>query len=377
MRASWPTEHGALTSEQTAALGTYRARWAAIRRSTAPADRNAAEEGVRLAYQAAGLKPPARFVWCESPIALSKAVSRASQPDGSNVRAALIDRLRRLVAAQVGKRLHRELQSAVESGVNPPDALVDAAADVVLRSVPQENASLLYYLRSSGTVSLSGALRTLLGRNGFRYNVAGPHDLSWLGTYDYLRNMLDLRAETEPLNGLTQLARNAGWLQPHQHVCWLSERPDFLCSDARGRLHHASGPALRFPDGWSVWAWRGVEVPRWIIEQSEKITLASIDEQTDVQIRRCMIEIMTPQRYVALGGAVRVAEDEAGILWRRNWLASDAWAAVEVINATPEPDGTRRHFFLQVPANLRTARDAVAWTYGMRPDAYAGLVLRT
>jgi hypothetical protein len=90
-----------------------------------------------------------------------------------------------------------------------------------------------------------------------------------------------------------------------------------------------------------------------------------------------MIEIMTPERYVALGAATCVAEDETGILWRRNWLAADAWAAVEVVNATPEPDGTRRHFFLQVPANLRTAREAVAWTYGMRAEAYAHLVLRT
>jgi hypothetical protein len=48
-----------------------------------------------------------------------------------------------------------------------------------------------------------------------------------------------------------------------------------------------------------------------------------------------------------------------------------------VINATPEPDGTRKHFFLQVPAHLPTAREAVAWTYGMRADAYARLVMRT
>jgi hypothetical protein len=90
-----------------------------------------------------------------------------------------------------------------------------------------------------------------------------------------------------------------------------------------------------------------------------------------------MIEIMTPQRYVALGGAARVAEDETGILWRKMWLASDVWAAVEVINATPEPDGTHRHFFLQVPANMRTAREAVAWTYGLKAKAYARLVVRT
>jgi hypothetical protein len=147
--------------------------------------------------------------------------------------------------------------------------------------------------------------------------------------------------------------------------------------DVRDRLHDASGPALRYPDGWSVWAWRGVEVPRAIIEQPDSITLASIDSEPDVQIRRCMIEIMTPERYVALGGAVRIAEDDTGILWRKAWLASDAWAAVEVVNATPEPDGTRKPFFLQVPANLRTAREAVAWTYGMRPNVYAQLVVRT
>jgi hypothetical protein len=90
-----------------------------------------------------------------------------------------------------------------------------------------------------------------------------------------------------------------------------------------------------------------------------------------------MIEIMTPQRYVALGGTVRVAEDETGILWRKAWLASDAWAAVEVINATPETDCTRKHFFLEVPANMRTAREAVAWTYGLSANAYARLVVRT
>jgi hypothetical protein len=90
-----------------------------------------------------------------------------------------------------------------------------------------------------------------------------------------------------------------------------------------------------------------------------------------------MIEIISPQRYVALGGPVRVASDETGILWRKVWRTFDAWAAVEVINATPEPDGTHKHFFLQVPANMGTAREAVAWTYGLSEDAYSRLVIRT
>ncbi|WFU37973.1 hypothetical protein QA640_26400 [Bradyrhizobium sp. CB82] len=365
-----------MTAEQTAALGEYRARWAAVRRSTVPADRGIAEQGVRLAYQAAGLEQPARIVWCDGPLALAGLAGRTSCEDGRNVRFRLVDHLRRRIASLVEMRVHRKVLAAIDSAVNPADPLIGAAAEAVTRSVPEQNISMLGHLRRTG-LSLTGMLRALAAPRSFSTCAAGPHDLSWLGAYDYLREVLGLRAETEPLHGLMQLATSVGWLQPHERTCWLSERPNLLCGDARDRLHHASGPALRYPDGWSIWAWRGVEVPRWIIERKDRITLAAIDDQMDVQIRRCMIEIMTPERYVALGGATRIAEDETGILWRRNWLAADAWAAVEVVNATPEPDGTRRHFFLQVPANLRTAREAVAWTYGMRAEAYAHLVHRT
>jgi hypothetical protein len=377
MRASLPTEDKALTSEQTAALSGYRARWAAIRRSTAPADRGAAEEGVRLAYQAAGLKPPARLVWCDSPIALSQLAQRVSRADGPNVKSALIHRIRRQMAARVASRVGARARAMIASIVGPVDALVGSAAEAVMTATARESLSLLDLIRRSYPLSLADAVRVLAGQQGFRYSAVGPHELSWLGTYDYLRDVFGLQAETAPLAGLWQLAANLCWLQPHQHTCWLAERPNLLRGDARDRLHNADGPALRFPDGWSVWAWKGVEVPRSVIEAPETVTLAAIDAEPNVQIRRCMIEIMTPERYVAQGGAHRVAEDETGILWRKTWPAFDAWAAVEVINATPEPDGTRKHFFLQVPADIRTAREAVAWTYGLNANVYANLVVRT
>jgi hypothetical protein len=304
-----------------------------------------------------------------------EATRQVSRADGANVKSALMHRLRRRLAAVVGAHLHKRVLAAIGRAVNLTDALVIAAAEAVMLRTPDENLSLLARVRRGYPLTLS--LTALLGRQGFRDNAIGQHELSWLGMYEYIRDVLGLQTETAPLAGLVQVARSLGWLQPHERSCWLAERPDLLCGDVNGRLHSANGPALRFPDGWSVWAWKGVEVPQWMIEQPEKITLASIDGEMNVQVRCCMIEIMTPQRYVALGGAVRVAEDETGILWRKSWLASDAWAAVEVINATPEPDGTRKHFFLQVPANMRSARDAVAWTYGLRPDVYAHLAVRT
>jgi Domain of unknown function (DUF6745) len=373
--ASLPTKDNTLTAEQTAALRAFRARWTTIWRSTEPADRDAAEEGARLAYRAAALKPPARFVWCEGPVALSHLTQRISRADGANVKSAVIDRLHRQAASLVGRRISKHVQAAIASVVSPADALLVSAAEAVMRGLACDTVSLLERVRQAR--ALSWNLRPLFAQGGFRSSVAGQHDLLWLGTYDYVRNVPGLQVETEPLVGLWLLARSLGWMQLHEHTCWLAERPNLLRGDARDRLHSAKGPALQYPDGWSVWTWKGVEVPQWIIEQPESVTLAAIDGEPDVQVRRCMIEIVTPQRYVALGGAVRVAEDDAGILWRKVWWASDAWAAVEVVNATPEPDGTRRHFFPQVPANMRTAREAVAWTYGLRENAYAGLVVRT
>jgi hypothetical protein len=44
---------------------------------------------------------------------------------------------------------------------------------------------------------------------------------------------------------------------------------------------------------------------------------------------------------------------------------------VEVVNATAEPDGSQKTYFLRVPPETRTAREGVAWTFGMAEQEYA------
>lgn len=43
---------------------------------------------------------------------------------------------------------------------------------------------------------------------------------------------------------------------------------------------------------------------------------------------------------------------------------------VEVINSTPEPDGTSKRYFLRTDPSCRTARQAIAWTWGMKAKEY-------
>jgi hypothetical protein len=78
-----------------------------------------------------------------------------------------------------------------------------------------------------------------------------------------------------------------------------------------------------------------------------------------------------PRRAAALlrgvGGRL-VHEDDCGVLWR--FEAAPPIAMVQVRNSTPEPDGSFRLHALRVPPTCATAREAVAWTFGLEEDDY-------
>lgn len=63
--------------------------------------------------------------------------------------------------------------------------------------------------------------------------------------------------------------------------------------------------------------------------------------------------------------------DQYGVLFRV-WVPnlSKHFYYVKVINGTVENNGTRREYYKEVPPDMDTAKEAVAWTYGMHPDNY-------
>lgn len=90
-----------------------------------------------------------------------------------------------------------------------------------------------------------------------------------------------------------------------------------------------------------------------------------------------LVERFGPERLVREGGAELVSSDETGRLWRRplaptGWRREDPVVMGEGCNATPEPDGTRRTYYLRVPPSMRTPREAVAWTFEMAGRTTSG-----
>ena len=374
-------------------LSDYLDRWGAAHLSTQPADRETGEEGVRMAYAAAGLAPPRQIVWCGGPLEISKHLATASPAAaiGRNVKAEVFDQVQKTVGtfAEVfwkevvvaATQLTRDQKIGAAVAGDEKCKAVSAAVNRIVCIAASEDLSRIRVRARHAALRLRRGLPRLLPRWSFEEVAVGPHDLASLGVYEYLHDALDGQEQTQPMRGLWKIAKSAGWIVPHEHICWISERPELLRTDGRARLHCPDGPALRYPDGWCAHVWKGVQVAAWMIERPEWITPAAITNTFDPIRRNCMIEIMTPERFIKTDPVSRVSEDETGVLWRKLWsfrgVTIGSWTAVEVMNGTAEADGSRKRYFLRVPSAMRTPREAVAWTYGLTADQYASLKLRT
>jgi hypothetical protein len=87
-----------------------------------------------------------------------------------------------------------------------------------------------------------------------------------------------------------------------------------------------------------------------------------------------MIERYGRARFLTESGAAQIHADDFGILYRKEVTGDEPIVMVKVINATPDPAGTFKDYFLRVPPTMRTAREAVAWTFEKEADAYAPAV---
>jgi hypothetical protein len=142
--------------------------------------------------------------------------------------------------------------------------------------------------------------------------------------------------------------------------------------DGRSRLHCESGPAVAYSDGRKQWYWHGIEVSELVACRPQEITVSMIDAERNVEVRRVMIERFGTQRYIAEGGGRIIHQDETGILWGSVTRPGrqDNIRMVQVVNSTPEPDGSYKEYWLRVPPWVSKAREGVAWTFGLDSKSY-------
>jgi hypothetical protein len=138
-------------------------------------------------------------------------------------------------------------------------------------------------------------------------------------------------------------------------------------------LHNPAGAAIRYVD-WGLYVVHGVRIPAEIIERPESITVKQIDEEPNSEIRRIMVDTYDRQHYAGAflvdGNSKQINLDECGTLYLREMGEDEPIVMVKVTNSTPEPDRNYKDYFIRVPPAIKTAREAVAWTFDQSPEDY-------
>lgn len=406
--------HPELTLAHRALLAETADTWSAVAAATGPADRAEAEAGIRDAYRAAGLVAPAKILWYESPLAASVAATvisgahkpqdlaaiglKVRAPAGSRAGASVRDKLRTATwerargeaAALLGQTTWGQAWHEVAERLWAPTTGLSARirdgietaieAAVGERTVPTRSSAAARSDNRAGNGSSSGGTVATVAsevRGATLDALGGQHDAAWLAAFDGLRRCFPQLAASPvaaALDAVGRVARSAGWWWPYEGVVLVAERPTTLFRDENARLHSGEGPALAFPDGFALHAWRGMPIPADFVTglgpQGSGLDANRIRREDNAELRRVMLEIYGYDRYLAEVGARPLHRDETGVLWRIDLPDDEPIVMVEVLNSTPEPDGTTRTYWLRVPPRTRTAREGVAWTFGLTEAEY-------
>src|SRR5712671_3789525 len=190
-------------------------------------------------------------------------------------------------------------------------------------------------------------------------------ELNALAVFDYpaQRRLVDIWL---PMMDAFEAALWRYWITPNEVLC--VPRP--VLHMMNDHLHRVDGPAVEWAAGERYWFCRGVQVPQWVIEEPSRITPSAIRGERQPELRRCMIERFGVERFVRETVPRPASEDRYGKLWRCDFGDDDPYAVVEVEDGTTGSDGRRRKHFLSVPPEMRTAHEAVAWSYGLAREQY-------
>lgn len=109
---------------------------------------------------------------------------------------------------------------------------------------------------------------------------------------------------------------------------------------------------------------------RRLLDRLLMIARKMIEREENVETRRFMIERYGEANFLIDSGAQAIHSDRFGTLLRKNINGDEPLVMIRVANPTPDLDGSARTYFIRVPPEMTTARQAVAWSFGLDENGY-------
>lgn len=248
-----------LTKEQEAQIEPMRDKWLEIAYRHGPSNKRETKKGIRKQYREADLKEPTYWVWCEGPLT---AVYVAYMVE--HQWAAICGNPIMPTGRDKRTRRFRDAAKLLRAQLKPQFKAKDVNTSRVKLELPDPEL-------------VKSELSNVCG---------GNWSAAWLGFCEFFRDVCDLKEDTEKMAGAIHAAKNCGWWWPFEDLVIVVDRPKVKVNSEH-RLHCDGGPAMEYPDGWSIYFLNGVRVSQELAETpGEELDPNLVLKADNAEVRR-------------------------------------------------------------------------------------------
>lgn len=419
-----------LTPAREAFIPLIRQKWRSIAFSTNPIDREKATAAVKAAYAAMGSQEP-EIIFLNSPEAVKEILEQKSSSElaewlGSPLLLSLPAQLSEELHAQLHDELAERLQRELPNDLLPQymfiwqdflvahgellaqlwvewqnaifkqiwhqqeerwrEQLLKLPVPAPLTEIeqflwtklgeplsPQLEETLWHSLANQMEVrewdeQIRKPLFQIVGTMGFMSNIGQNMLASSVSAIDFCISVLNCTYDQRKWDALQGLVRECGLAVQLENTCLVCDRPHTLSFDHRHRLHAEGEPAIQYADGYSVYVYEGVRLPKKYELPLSQWEGRWLLEEKNAELRRVLIQGIGYDRICQELQAVQLGS------WREySLLRIDSNVDVEPIYLLKMTcPSTGSIHATRVPPEITTAREAIRWVnWGTDPEDFS------
>lgn len=335
-----------LTPEQEALIPVYREKWRKIALSTESIDQEKAAEAVKQAYALIGLSEP-EVIFCYSPFSALRYFQQSHR-----FSLWICEKMRAELTTKLCSALRNKLQNQCGEVWMQIESYLESRQFITV-SRQLEN-----HLKSNFDISLI----TLVC---IQSEVCNFH----ASKFDFCISALNCTYPQKEWEIFKLLTKNCGWILSSEKACIVCDRPRILSFDNQNRLHAEGAPAIQFADGYSLYAYHGVTLPKKYGNIHPNQWQASwLLKEENAELRRVLIQGIGYSRIASELGATELDSFQEYSL-----LKIDTDVDIEPIYMLKMTcPSTGYIHVLRVPPNINSAKEAITWVnWGIDPEEFA------
>jgi hypothetical protein len=267
-----------------------------------------AKIGIDFIYNLANLKQP-QVIYVESPIGCQ--IANLYLKEYLKLKPELLKDKITSVGASMRDSVGDSVEDSVEASVRASvwASVRASVGDSVWDSV---RASVGDSVEASVRASVEASVRASVEDNKFEQfsSYGNIGDYGWISFYDFfteidiINNDKFNQFKKLLLSGIYDMIQLNGF-------CIVSNMPNKIKRNNQEKLHCENDSAISWRDGYELFFWNGVNVPKQLIKNPETITKENIISLSNAEIRRCYMEKLGAKRYyeIAYGGVKILDED--------------------------------------------------------------------